>query len=312
MTSVIQENQYSFRTDPPLILNFDHSVLAFARDEIRIFLEHWQEKIRFGCTWHAFSELEKTLTGLIPDKYGCVYTGSGDYHHLSLYLIKKLVQKRGFGPNALNVIVCDNHPDNMRYPFGVHCGSWIRSLCAMESIRRVHVVGITSADISARYAWQNYLTPFWYRKLTYWSIGTRPDWLRVINRSDHGMCFADEASLMDAFRPVLHESGPLYLSIDKDIFSPQYAKTNWDQGVFSLGGMHDLIRSCSGRIAGADITGDISKYTYKGLFKRFLSRLDGQEAYLSPRDVLAAQEGHRALNLMLLKEIENGWIKGES
>ena len=40
----------SFRPSPPVILDFDGSVLPVAEGELRIPLGSWQEAIRFGCT----------------------------------------------------------------------------------------------------------------------------------------------------------------------------------------------------------------------------------------------------------------------
>ena len=48
----------SFRPSPPVILDFDGSVLPVAEGERRIPLGSWQEAIRFGCTRRAFSALE--------------------------------------------------------------------------------------------------------------------------------------------------------------------------------------------------------------------------------------------------------------
>lgn len=56
----------SFRPSPPVILDFDGSVLPVAEGERRIPLGSWQEAIRFGCTRRAFSALEAHLEGVLP------------------------------------------------------------------------------------------------------------------------------------------------------------------------------------------------------------------------------------------------------
>ncbi len=50
---------------------------------------------------------------------------------------------------------------------------------------------------------------------------------------------------------------PLYLSIDLDVLSAEYAQTNWDQGDMSISELTELLeRLCRGRkIIGADICG---------------------------------------------------------
>jgi len=50
-------------------------------------------------------------------------------------------------------------------------------------------------------------------------------------------------------------SSPVYLSIDLDVLSREYARTNWDQGTMSLGELSELLLSIPGRIIGADICG---------------------------------------------------------
>ena len=67
----------SFRPSPPVILDFDGSVLPVAEGERRIPLGSWQEAIRFGCTRRAFSALEAHLEGVLPVDCGCAFMGSG-------------------------------------------------------------------------------------------------------------------------------------------------------------------------------------------------------------------------------------------
>ena len=171
----------SFRPSPPVILDFDGSVLPVAEGERRIPLGSWQEAIRFGCTRRAFSALEAHLEGVLPVDCGCAFMGSGDFHHVTLIPLRRLCRR--LPPASLDVVVFDNHPDNMRYPFGIHCGSWVSHAALLPSVRRVHVIGITSGDIGLAHAWENRLTPFLRRKLTYWSVGTDAAWLR--SAADH-------------------------------------------------------------------------------------------------------------------------------
>ena len=288
---------------PPLVLDFDNSVLPFVDREIRIPLEAWQEKIRFGCSNKDFRKLELHLERLLPADYGCVFTGSGDYHHVSFLLLKAVIKKKHIAPGTLDVIVCDNHPDNMRYPFGLHCGSWVRAACGLPGVRHVHVVGITSHDITVRHAWENCLGPFLHKKLTYWSIGTRAPWLKYINRSEYAKNFTAAHSLLGTLAPVLCDAESIYLSVDKDVFSPDVVRTNWDQGLFEMEVMSSLIGFCSGRLVGADITGEVSLYAYANLFKKLLSFMDRQNRALTAQKVSAWQQEHKTINGMLLDRI---------
>ena len=121
----------SFRPSPPVILDFDGSVLPVAEGERRIPLGPWQEAIRFGCTRRAFSALEAHLEGVLPVDCGCAFMGSGDFHHVTLIPLRRLCRR--LPPASLDVVVFDNHPDNMRYPFGIHCGGCRTPPCCRAS-----------------------------------------------------------------------------------------------------------------------------------------------------------------------------------
>lgn len=256
----------SFRPFQPVILDFDGSVLPVAEGERRIPLGSWQEAIRFGCTRRAFSALEAHLEGVLPVDCGCAFMGSGDFHHVTLIPLRRLCRR--LPPASLDVVVFDNHPDNMRYPFGIHCGSWVSHAALLPSVRRVHVIGITSGDIGLAHAWENRLTPFLRRKLTYWSVGTDAAWLRLIGRAGCGMAFGSADELVRGLIPALADAGDIYLSIDKDVFAEDMVKTNWDQGVFRLRHTEAVFAACAGRVIGADVCGDVSDYEYASPFKR--------------------------------------------
>ena len=284
----------------PLALDFDASVFELCADETRIALGQWREAIRFGCSWSDFSRLEKHLDLVLPDDYGCVFIGNGDFHHLTLHLLRRVLRRADIaGP--VDLIVCDNHPDNMRYPFGLHCGSWVSHAAALEGVRHVHVLGICSPDITLAHAWENRLGPFIRRKLTYWSVNARAGWLKCIGRGDFCRAFSTADALIEAFLPVLgRAAGGVYLSIDKDVLGPDVVKTNWDQGVFTASHLRSLITACCGAVVGADICGDVSEYVYAGWFKRFLNRLDDRQSP-APEQARQWRAGHRDMNVMLLE-----------
>lgn len=259
----------------PLILDLDGSVPPLAAGETRLALGEWQDAVRFGCSWNTSARFADRLEAVLPEEYGCVFTGSGDFHHLSLLLLRRLERRAALAPACLDLVVCDNHPDTMRYPFGLHCGSWAHHAAAVACVRHVHVIGITSADISLARAWENHLGPLLRGRPTYWSVRRRSGRPRFFRRGPGGN-FPSADALVQSFLPVLAGLGPVYLSIDKDVLHPDVAPTTWDQGVFSLSHLAAVIGACAGKLAGADICGDVSGYRYAGRWKRFLSRLDGQ------------------------------------
>lgn len=255
----------------PLILDFDGSVLKFSNDEVRIPLQGWQERIRFGCSKRWFSRFEEQLD--FPEKYDCVFLGSGDYHHLSLMLLKRMAERNG----KFDVIVCDNHPDNMRYPFGIHCGSWVYHASKLPLVERIHVVGITSDDITVKHCWENYLSPLKSGKVTYWSVGKNANWLNLIGAKRAHMNFDSPDALVKSLTVHTTKMRNIYLSIDKDVFGKDVVETNWDQGCFEFGHIEKLLSACGDKLIGVDVTGEISSYQFRGRFKRILAKWDGLE-----------------------------------
>ncbi|HEV7778206.1 MAG TPA: arginase family protein [Luteibacter sp.] len=281
----------------PVVLDIDSSVGPLPR-RLVLPLESWQEALRFGCSLGTLRRFRRALDATLPADYGTVFMGSGDFHHLSWPLIERL---RDHGP--FDVVVLDNHPDNMRYPFGVHCGSWVRRVAAMPWVAHVHVVGITSPDIGRGHAWENYLTPLYRRKLTYWCSGVDVAWAARIGLRSAFRAFADSASLVAAFVAEQRDSTlPVYLSIDKDVFAEDVARTNWDQGRLAEDHALDLIDTLRDRLIGSDVTGEISRYRYRSWLKRRLSAIDGQAEIAE--DLLAEwQAQQHRLNEKLLGAI---------
>ncbi|KZC16863.1 hypothetical protein RHOFW510R12_02685 [Rhodanobacter sp. FW510-R12] len=281
----------------PVVLDIDRSVGPLP-GRLVLPLEHWQESIRFGCSLADMRRFRTMLDELLPAEYGTVFLGSGDFHHLSWPLIARLRPAAPF-----QVVVLDNHPDNMRFPFGVHCGSWVRKVAMLPQVSHVHVLGITSPDIGGGHAWENYLAPLWRGKLSYWSLGVDTSWARRLGlaRAFHG--FDTPAALVDAF--VEHQrtqAAPSYLSIDKDAFAPEVARTNWDQGRLQLDHARALIDSLRHGLVGSDINGEVSHYRYRQWWKRKLSALDEQPV-IDPAQLAGWQAQQHALNLELLQAI---------
>lgn len=283
----------SWAASPPLILDFDRSVFKLGGDESRHELGQWQEALRYGCSWSAFKRFERECR--LPPGHGCLFLGSGDYHHLSLLPIKKLAAAR----EPLEIVVCDNHPDNMRYPFGIHCGSWVRWAAALPGVRRVHVLGITSSDVEWTHAWENNWRPLFSGHLTYWRLGHKTNWLKLMGRPESCRSFETADEMLAAFGAEAARLNRVYLSIDKDVFSPETVKTNWDQGQWEKRHLEALIEALGGRLVGADVTGEVSAYEYRGLFKRLLTRLDGLEKP-DPSQLETWQIAQRKFNLEIL------------
>lgn len=280
----------------PLILNFDDSVhLTNAKS---IALAQFQEEIRFGCGMKRFTELTEYLDGTMPQEYGTVFIGSGDYHHISTYLIQRLTRKIA---EPFQVVVFDNHPDNMRFPFGIHCGSWISHIAKLPCVSHIHVVGITSADVALKHAWETRLMPFIRKKLTNWCINVKTDWANTIGLGAGFKSFDSRENMMNALQNTLCQNTmPTYLSIDKDALSPNVVKTNWDQGVLLEEDITAIVQILKSNLIGSDVTGEVSIYAYKTWWKRLLSGLD-EQVEISTDDIIDWQMTQNQFNERLLK-----------
>ena len=278
----------------PVVLDIDGSVGPLPDATVLPFGD-WQERIRFGCGMRSYREFAQALDRALPAGYGTAFLGSGDFHHLTYALIARRGATRMF-----KVVVLDNHPDNMRFPFGIHCGSWVRRVAALPWVSHVHVLGITSSDVAAAHAWANYFTPLLRGKVTNWCIGVDVRWAARLGLAGRFFAFDTAAGLLDRFAEIQrNDSAPTYLTIDKDVLAAGVARTNWDQGCMSEAQMLETIALFRGRLIGSDVTGDVSTYRYRTWWKRWMSALDNQP------DVSGAQLAHwqrqqHALNLRLL------------
>ncbi|HZP87266.1 MAG TPA: hypothetical protein VFB54_10635 [Burkholderiales bacterium] len=286
----------------PLVLDLDASLSP--SDARRVDLRHWQEAIRFACRTATWREFERDLQTRAPAIDGTVLLGSGDFHHVSALLIKRLARSHRF-----DVLVCDNHPDNMRFPFGIHCGSWVRHVAALPQVGIVHVVGITSRDVAAAQAWQNYLRPLYARRVCYWTVGVNTRWAARLGLSESVKSFGNCAALVRALTRFLRATTtPLYLSIDKDVLADDVVQTNWDQGCMRLAQLEAIIAATQGRVIGSDITGEVSSHRYRSRWKRLLSAIDHQPS-VDPGLLRASRAAHCAVNRHLLDCIATAAIK---
>jgi hypothetical protein len=247
----------------------------------------------------TYRELVRALYESLPASHGPVFLGSGDFHHLSHALIA-----RRCGDRQFTVVVLDNHPDNMRFPFGIHCGSWVRRVAALPCVSHVHVLGITSTDVAIAHAWEHYFTPLVRGKVTNWCIGVDVAWAARVGLAARFLAFDTAADLLDRFAETQrHDPTDTYLSIDKDVLSTSAARTNWDQGSMAVDEMIDTIAILRGRLLGVDVTGDVSAYRYKSLWKRWMTSVDRQPV-VSNESLADWQREQREINLRLLTALQ--------
>ncbi len=286
---------------PPVVLDTDSSVGPLP-GEIRLTLsEDWRGALRFGCRRHTLFEGMTQLTPAMPEPgaHGPVFLGSGDFHHLSWPLILRCLSKQ---EQPVDVVVLDNHPDNMRFPWGIHCGSWVHEVAKLTQVAQVHVIGITSGDIGFGHVWEHHLGALYARKVTYWSSGVNVKWASRLGLASCFRRFPDLDTLVLAASEHLAQSPrQVYVSIDKDVFDPEVLRTNWDQGKMQEPHLRSLLKAVRGRIIGSDVTGDVSTWQYRSAWKRWLSTADGQSTERQQADLPRWQARQHEFNLQLTR-----------
>ena len=191
-----------------------------------------------------FSTLEGTNCYVDPESYesmrsaltgttccGIHWIDTGDYHYATKLFLEKIDR-----PFAL--LLLDHHPDMQQPAFPVlSCGSWLRdSLFELPALLHASVVGIADDLVQECEGFPG----------------------RVSVYSEESCASPDEIAA------GIPEGLPVYLSIDKDVFSRDLARTDWDQGCMDLDFCFALIEKVrkGHEILGIDICGALT--TSKG------------------------------------------------
>jgi len=234
----------------------------------------------------------RALSGRIAAKQGgsrgIYFLGSGDFHHLTLLLLK-LVKE------PVTLIHFDNHPDWVRFGFPLNCGSWINRALELPMLQRVITIGPSSDDLSNPelkaanlaairegrlevYAYRAAPTRLWGAPVNGPGVSTsggRLFWRSLANESW-------PAFLAELKQRLPH--GALWFSIDKDVLSESEAVTNWDQGEMQLDQVIEAVKvlSAGRQVAGIDICGDYSEPRFSDPLRAFLSWTDRENRDISP------------------------------
>jgi len=264
----------------------------------------WGPRIRLGCGFGQFRRFEQALSeqlgGETDAEPHLTYYGSGDFHHVSLALLRRLRE-------PFNLLVLDNHPDWMRgVPF-LHCGTWLRHASQLPLARRVfHVGGEVDFDNSFRW-----MAP--WRQLRDGRITVFPAfrrfrrgaWGRVPHEPLRPSPFihTTRSRIEQLLRPFRDELGshPLYISLDKDVMASAESVVNWDSGVLGMGEVTAVLdaftSSADGRLAGMDVVGDWSPVEVQGQFRTLLHRVEHPALSV---DAVYARRVNQQVNLRLL------------
>jgi arginase family enzyme len=199
-----------------------------------------------GTTCYIDPDSEALLTKRISsiDTFGVHWIDTGNFHYLTKIFAGRI--RRPF-----KLLLFDHHPDCQCPVFGsiLSCGGWVRSLVESNPCLK----GILMAGINddAQPLVRDFGRDFPGISLDFIPESelrlTRPQYLR--SRLDR----------------LGGESLPFYISIDKDVLSEDFARTNWDQGSMGLDWLSEALKSVlsggDGEVAllGLDICGGLGQ-----------------------------------------------------
>lgn len=180
----------------------------------------------------------------IPEN-SLVFLGSGDFHHMSSLLIRRVRE-------PVSVIHFDSHHDFTLLPLPLNCGSWVARTVSNSFVKKHLIIG-------ARFS--------------------------VFSMASYALKFAHKSSVVsykgDSAVIANLPTKKVYITIDKDCLTKDYALTNWNEGSMTLPGMLGLLRIIkdSAEIVGVDITGEYSPVALSGAFKKILSFINRPRAF---------------------------------
>lgn len=182
---------------------------------------------------------------------------SGDYHYMTYLLAVGIGQ-------PFSLVLIDNHPDTQTPAFGediLSCGGWVRNMLRDNPyLKRVLILGIDPALIGETEG-----LPAREDESPRVTVITAPEEPKEAGPEEGKREFTSENKWLSGVREQLSRwlaaSGePVYLSIDKDVLSREYARTDWDQGTMTLPQLLALCRQIKAarKIIGTDICGELS------------------------------------------------------
>lgn len=220
-----------------IILDFTHT---YAKDWIEKFPAlHYLDCSDIGgtdmyCTPEAQAELEKRLQAYPVE--GIHFLDSGNYHYLTRLFTKRIRE-------PYQLIFFDNHSDMQpaMIPDLLSCGAWAKQALEEDSyLERMLLIGASQNAIDE-------IQSDTMEKL----VCISQEELQEQNIQN----LQNKLGGSDMISPHL----PIYLSIDKDVLSEEYARTNWDQGKMEFSVLKEILQwlKSRNRIIGVDICGEL-------------------------------------------------------
>jgi hypothetical protein len=262
-------------------------------------------RLRLACRWKRFHRFERRLDRMLGScdntAPAITFLGSGDFHHLSLALLRRM-------RHPFNLLVLDQQADWTGGSPLLHCGSWVRQAAQLSNVRRIFHAGgeagfddwrrhlapknmLRSGKIVAFPATRQFRNGFW-STLPHQPLRARPESL------------VDRDRLEELLWPYLDdlERWPLYVSLDKNVLWMPESVANWNSGVLDLAEIQEILQfflKASGNdLLGMDVVGDWSPVFTRGVFAPLLHRMAHPRRNIDPEQARLSNE---RTNLMLLR-----------
>ncbi|MBO7417373.1 MAG: arginase family protein [Bacteroidaceae bacterium] len=214
-----------------IVINFTHVYEAYnfmQGDEFK-----WVDCTQIeGTDCYCDQEAEQKLKELMAEQplETIHWIDSGDYHYVSKLWIDRI-------DKPFTLLVMDHHPDMQRPMFDklLSCGSWVRAVLEENPwLQKVILIGVDDKLLS--------------------EVEGFAGKVEVVSESELNR------KPIEAIIQGLHISLPVYVSIDKDVMTPNECSTNWDQGSMSWQQLTALLDYLlKGEVLGIDICGEEPK-----------------------------------------------------
>ena len=247
----------------------DPAALALERRDAR----EWGPRLRCFAPRRA---MEAFMREVVADLPPFVVYGSGDFHHLTAALIRRISK-------PFNLIAFDNHPDWDRRPPYWACGGWMKRALEFAGLRRAVVWGCGNFELN----WPARLLGVRGIEVHAWKE-------RYPKRGD--MTPTNWRSQFEEFARSLRGQDT-YITVDMDCLRD--AVTNWENGLFSADDVAWAVSTLRSHanVIGGDICGAYSIPVYERRRQRFAAEWD------HPKISTPDREQARAINTELVRTI---------
>lgn len=179
------------------------------------------------CDDSAADEIRKILSDVAVN--GIHFIDNGNYHYISKFTTERV-------NTSFTLVVFDHHSDMMEPSFAglLSCGSWILNSAETNPyIKRIVLIGISEE--------QKELIP-------------------EINKE---IIVYTDTEIRQLSNVTFPNDVPVYISIDKDVLSPDELVTSWDQGIIKTEELTSVLDSIlpDKELIGVDICGECAPHT---------------------------------------------------